>query len=559
MPDETWPPEFTLDQERILNLLTGDRFYSNPSAALREAILNAIDAVHRRRSVDQDFSPEISVIFDRDAQTLVVADNGVGMSRADVADLFTKIGASAATAEVEKKSVGEFGIGVISYFMAGDSFTLQTRGAEGDAIGLAFSREMLAGGGADELHPSLESQGTTVTIQAKDNATFTLLLDSFPHWCRDVDGLSGQVLPEGKALTQGGAHGSASAVVVEQPEWVERAHLGPVKDLSGWEAMTGTSTVSVLYRGVFVQEFSAKGVWGIEGSIDVDPKHFLPRLNREGFVEGEFQAEVESFLRASHPTILEALARILATAVESGSMGKWTVNRWANLWLSVPRQEEYEHATMAWDAVFRALPAFERAIGNKWEPISLDDLISLGADVFVAPLAQEKTNDVVQAALRFLRSTGEPVIRGIRQDSTWMQFAGRSYGTTAELITAVFENELPRLKSIVGLAEQILTNIERIAPLYTGPPAVDLVRLGADSSPVLRLQDRLVINTDHSAGAEIVKEALSTNAGSLSLIGITARHAYDQLTQVAKVVRDGSGPPEILGPIRRRFIQSLLS
>ena len=36
-PDEdTWPPEFSLDQEKILNLLTGDRFYSNPSAALRK-------------------------------------------------------------------------------------------------------------------------------------------------------------------------------------------------------------------------------------------------------------------------------------------------------------------------------------------------------------------------------------------------------------------------------------------------------------------------------------------------------------------------------------------
>ena len=114
-----WPPKFTLDQEKILNLLTGDRFYSNPSAALREAILNAIDAVHRRRQVNSDFTPEILAIFNRDTMTLTVADNGVGMSQIEVDSLFAKVGASAATEETQKESVGEFGIGVISYFMAG--------------------------------------------------------------------------------------------------------------------------------------------------------------------------------------------------------------------------------------------------------------------------------------------------------------------------------------------------------------------------------------------------------------------------------------------------------
>lgn len=126
MPDEPWPPLFTLDQERILNLLTGDRFYSNPSAALREAVLNAVDAVQRRRT--NAFEPDITVTFNIDDLTIAVADNGIGMNRADVNSLFTKVGASAATAEAKKKSVGEFGIGVISYFMAGDAFDLQGGG-----------------------------------------------------------------------------------------------------------------------------------------------------------------------------------------------------------------------------------------------------------------------------------------------------------------------------------------------------------------------------------------------------------------------------------------------
>ena len=109
LSSDGWPPSFTLDQERILNLLTGDRFYSNASAALREAILNAIDAVHRRKSKEPRVAPDISVIFDRGNSTLSVSDNRDGMGRSAMNALFTRIGASAASLDGARGSVGEFG------------------------------------------------------------------------------------------------------------------------------------------------------------------------------------------------------------------------------------------------------------------------------------------------------------------------------------------------------------------------------------------------------------------------------------------------------------------
>jgi len=555
MPDETWPPRFTLDQERILNLLTGDRFYSNPSAALREAVLNAIDAVQRRRESVVDLLPDITVTFNRNDLTVSVADNGIGMNRTDVSALFTKVGASAATAEAKKKSVGEFGIGVVSYFMAGDAFDLHTNDGASEPLGLSFNREMLAGRVAVEITPTQESQGTTITLKIRDAAKFQLLLDSYPHWCRDVDGLTGHVLPDNNPLIQGGAHRHDHPIELSHPEWVERSYLSPVADPTGWDAMTGVSTVAVLYRGVFVQEFQVKGAWGIEGSIDVDPKYFQPRLNREGFVEGPFQAEVEGFLRQCHPVILVAMARRLSQAVTQGALDKWTEKRWASLWLSVPRSAPYSAAVTVWDAVFRAIPAFELAVGNKWEAVSLDRLKTLKGEVFLAPLADENSNDVVRAALHFLRNTGRPVIRGIRKDNSWMRFAPVAYGTTADLISAVFANELPPLVPITAKAEQILAAITRTAPLFTGPPPVDLVRLGSDSPPALRLKSRLVINTDNTKGAAIARDALRENRGPISLIAITARHAHEQLTEVAAAVREISVEPEILSPVRRRFIR----
>ena len=558
MLDETWPPGFGLDQGKTLNLLTGDRFYSNPSAALREAILNAIDAVHRRRQVNPDVMPEIDVSFDRQTLTLTIADNGTGMDQKDVAELFARVGASAATEEAKKESVGEFGIGVISYFMAGDLFELQTYDGKTHPIGLSFNRSMLSSGRSSELSPTRQSQGTTITITIRDSDTFSLLLDNFPHWCRDVKGLSAQLLPDRCELPQKGRAGQSELSGVQLPEWVECAHLYPVSDPTGWDAMTGISTVAVLYRGVFVQEFEARGIWGIEGSIDVDPKHFKPRLNREGFVAGEFQTQVREFLKLCHPTILEAMVKPLTAAVQGGALSKWNVNRWANLWLSLPRGAAYAKAAKLWDSVFRSLPAFELAVGNKWKPASLEEIKGFQSEVFVAPLANEKSNDVVQAALRLLRNTNQPVIRGIRTDISWMRYASRSFATTADLISGVFEAELPAFASITAQAEQILAKIKPVAPLFTGPPTVDLVELGDDSLPVLRLNERLIINIDHEAGRALVEDAVRANKGPMSLVEGAARHTYEQLTQVASVVRDITTDPEILGPIRRRFIRGLL-
>jgi histidine kinase/DNA gyrase B/HSP90-like ATPase len=558
MTKDTWPPAFTLDQERILHLLTGDRFYSNPSAALREAILNAIDAVHRRQKSEPGLAPQISVKFDRDSRKLAVADNGIGMSREDISALFTKVGASAATAEAKKDSVGEFGIGVISYFMAANAFDLQTHCGDEIGIGLTFTREMLAGGKATPIPSTQATRGTTVVLQLRDDTTFNLLLLNYSHWCREVEGLSCETLPDNKLIAQGGSRSMGSPLALETPQWVERAHLSPVADPTGWDAMTGISAVAVLYRGVFVQQFEVRGFWGIEGSIDVDPKHFKPRLNREGFVAGQFQTEVEGFLKSCHPAILEHMADRLSIAVTSGALDKWTEKRWATLWLSVPRGSAYAKAIEKWDAVFRALPAFEIASGNKWEPVSLDRLTTLRGEVFVAPLAEDRPTDVVRAALHFLRNTSHCVIRGVSRDPSWMKFASSAFGTTADLITTVFAKELPPLVSIAAVAERVLTEIARAAPLFTGPPSVDLVRLGDGSPPVLRLRARLVINIDNTAGASIVRDVVRDNGGIPSLIALVARHAHEQLSEVAAVVRTASGDPEVLSPIRRKYIMGHL-
>lgn len=178
--------------------------------------------------------------------------------------------------------------------------------------------------------------------------------------------------------------------------------------------------------------------------------------------------------------------------------------------------------------------------------------------VFVAPLRDESQSDVVLAAVRFLRNTGRTVIRGIRSDKSWMRYAGRSYGTTAELIARVFSSELPKLVVIANHAESILADVKSITTLFHGPPPVELVRLGANAHPAIGLHERLIININHEDGRALVDHALRANDGPMALVSGAARHAYGQLTQVAAMVNRIEVEPEILGPVRRRYVRSVM-
>ncbi|MEZ4425549.1 MAG: ATP-binding protein [Gemmatimonadota bacterium] len=273
------------------------------------------------------FEPSIDVVFDSNALTLSVHDNGVGMDKDAVAELFARIGASSAALEAGTKPIGEFGIGVISYFMAADAFVLETYDGETEPISLRFTRSLLAGGSAEQLPSTTLPRGTKIVLSLRDRATFELLVERYAHWCRDAPSVVARVEPEGRLLPQGGAEARGRSLPLPMPDWVERTHLGPVSDPVAWGQMTGVSEVAVLYRGVFVQEFDAPGLWGIQGSIDVDPKHFKPKLNREGFIGGEFEAEVKAYLQECHPSILLALSDTLEHAVARGDLSKWTEQR----------------------------------------------------------------------------------------------------------------------------------------------------------------------------------------------------------------------------------------
>jgi hypothetical protein len=443
--------------------------------------------------------------------------------------------------------------------MAGHSFDIQTWDGSSPPLGLSFSEQMLTGGQATLLEPSRSERGTTLVIYVRNKQTFNLLLEKLQHWCRDVEGFSAQLQPSNQPLPQGNVNRPPAAEGLAKANWIERAHLSPVAGPNAWTGMSGNSTVAILYRGVFVQEFTANKIWGIQGSIDVDPKYFQPRLNREGFVEGEFRATVEGYLKQTHPAILLAMAGHLSHEFQAGHLDQWSQKQWATLWLSIPRDATYASVARRWDEIFRQVPAFELAVGDAWRPMSLDQLLALTGDVYVAPHKDEKVDDVIKSAIRLLRHTRRHVIRGLQRERSWMRDAQNYFTTTADLIAQVFGKGLPPFIRVAQQAEQILNDVPRLAVLYGGSPLVELVRNGADTPPVLRLSTRLVVNLDHPVGPLIVEEVLAQNTGRWALIESVARHAHEHLSSVAAALRDAPMGGEEFGLVKRRYIRGLLS
>jgi molecular chaperone HtpG len=151
--------EFQAEARQLLELMVHS-IYSNKDIFLRELISNASDALDKRRLAGlQDDSlktddPYIEIEADKEARTLTVRDNGIGMTRDEVVGLIGTI-AKSGTAETlrrlkknrEKEGntetaelIGQFGVGFYSVFMVADKVTLVTRKA-GEPTGVRWESD----------------------------------------------------------------------------------------------------------------------------------------------------------------------------------------------------------------------------------------------------------------------------------------------------------------------------------------------------------------------------------------------------------------------------------
>ncbi|MDM7958344.1 MAG: molecular chaperone HtpG [Synechococcus sp. WH 8007] len=125
--------------------------YSGHEVFLRELVSNGVDAISKRRmaSMAGDCSegpePKISIRIDREAKTLTISDNGIGMTADEVKRYINQVAFSSAEDFLEKYKqesdaiIGHFGLGFYSSFMVAKQVELVTRSARGEAEAVRWS------------------------------------------------------------------------------------------------------------------------------------------------------------------------------------------------------------------------------------------------------------------------------------------------------------------------------------------------------------------------------------------------------------------------------------
>src|SRR5438105_8899017 len=136
--------QFKTELKQLLHLIIHS-LYSHKDIFLRELISNASDAVDtlrfqgltRQELLEGDSDWKIKLFPNREAGTLTVADNGVGMSRESIVEHLGTIAKSGTRAFLEglkdarqrPELIGQFGVGFYSAFMVADKVMVETRPA----------------------------------------------------------------------------------------------------------------------------------------------------------------------------------------------------------------------------------------------------------------------------------------------------------------------------------------------------------------------------------------------------------------------------------------------
>lgn len=175
--------KFKTEVQQLLNLVIHS-LYTHPEIFLRELISNASDAVDRARFealsdktiLGDDADWKVKIIPDKEAKTLTISDNGIGMSLEELEKNIGTIANSGTKHFMEQlkdakeasapELIGQFGVGFYSSFMVADKVTLITRRVGSDSA-LKWVSDGAGSYTIEEVEK--ESRGTDIILHLKED------------------------------------------------------------------------------------------------------------------------------------------------------------------------------------------------------------------------------------------------------------------------------------------------------------------------------------------------------------------------------------------------------
>lgn len=174
---------FEAEVAQLLHLVTHS-LYSNADIFVRELVSNASDACDKLRFLatsddslyENDGELAIKIDLDKDAKTITISDNGIGMNEVDAIEHLGTIAKSGTKAFLEKLSdadkkdgnlIGQFGVGFYSGFIVADKITVESRKAgEPESQGVRWVSDGTGKFTTETIDKP--SRGTAITLHLKD-------------------------------------------------------------------------------------------------------------------------------------------------------------------------------------------------------------------------------------------------------------------------------------------------------------------------------------------------------------------------------------------------------
>lgn len=178
---------FEADVSKLLHMMVHS-VYSDKDVFLRELISNAADACEKLRYeaisdpavFAADPQPRITLVLDKEAGTIVVEDNGIGMSAADMGETLGTIARSGTKAFMDRLTadkngegqqlIGQFGVGFYSAFMVAGHVDVVSRRAGTDEAASWSSDGLGTYTIAPVDNAEAPARGTRVTLHLLDDA-----------------------------------------------------------------------------------------------------------------------------------------------------------------------------------------------------------------------------------------------------------------------------------------------------------------------------------------------------------------------------------------------------
>jgi molecular chaperone HtpG len=179
---------FQAEVSELLHLMVHS-VYSETDIFLRELISNASDAcdklryeaIARPELIGDGEAPKVSIAPKKNANTLTIADTGIGMDRQELIDNLGTIARSGTKAFVAKLAeakdgaglIGQFGVGFYSAFMVAERIVVTSRRAGAGEVWTWSS----SGGSGFEIAPASEedagrvARGTEIVLHLKKDAS----------------------------------------------------------------------------------------------------------------------------------------------------------------------------------------------------------------------------------------------------------------------------------------------------------------------------------------------------------------------------------------------------